>query len=119
MNTSETTFSMFHIHVYTDCNPLAYIKNTCKGNPTDQRKINELTDYNYTIHYKTSVENVDTERLGRLLIRDSKDLNAYSQLCCVDEVKAIFDGVGNQSCNGKTWLYKVNVVHHNMENQEN
>ena len=71
--------------VYTDCNPLTYIKNTCKGNATGQRKINELTDYNFIIHYKTRVENVDADPLSRLLIRDTKDLKTYSQLCCADE----------------------------------
>ena len=29
---------------------------------------------------------------------------------CVDEVKAIFNGVGNQSCNAETWLPKVNII---------
>lgn len=105
--------------VYTDCNLLTYIKNTCKGNATGQRKINELTDYNFIIHYKTRVENVDADPLSRLLIRDTKDLKTYSQLCCADEVKAIFVGVCNQSCNRKTWLNKVNVVYDNMENEEN
>ena len=37
---------------------------------------------------------------------------------CAGEVKAIFDGVANQSCNAESWLSKVNIVHVNMENQE-
>lgn len=62
---------------------------------------------------------VIADTLSRLPIRDTKDLRAYSQLCCVNEVKTIFDGVVNQSCNRETWIPKVNIVLANMENQEN
>ena len=41
-----------------DNNPLTYIKSSCKVNATGQRWINELTDFNFTIHYKPGVENV-------------------------------------------------------------
>ena len=56
------------------------------------------------------------DNLRRLKIRDTKDLAAYSQLCCV---KAKFDSVVNQPRNGETWLPKVNIVYVSMENQEN
>ena len=93
-------FFVLYFDVYPDYNPLIYIKNKCKVNATDQLWINVLADYNFIIHYKPGVENVVADTLSRLLIRDTKDLEAYSQLCGVDEVKAIFDGVVNQSCNG-------------------
>ena len=48
---------------------------------------------------------------------EKPDLEAYSQLCCVDEVKTILDGVVNKSCNGEAWLRKTNIVHVNIENQ--
>ena len=78
-----------------------------------------MLDYSFTIHYKSGVENVVADTFSKLSIRDAKDLEAYSQLRYVDDVKAIFDGVVNQSCNGETWIPKVNVVHSNMENLEN
>ena len=88
-------FYVPHFDVYTDYNPLTYVKSICKANATGQRWINELADFNFTINYKPEVENVVADTLRRLLIRGTKDLEAYSQLCCVDEVKAIFDGVVN------------------------
>ena len=78
--------------VYTDYNPLTYIKSSCKVNASGQRWINELTDFNFTVHYKPSVENVVADTLSRLPINDVEDLQAFSGLCSVDEVKAIFDG---------------------------
>ena len=50
---------------------------------------------------------------------EKPDLEAYSQLCCVDEVKTILDGVVNKSSNGEAWLRKTNIVHVNIENQQN
>ena len=112
-------FQVQHFATYTDYSPLTYIKNTSKFNPTGQRWINKLVVYSFTTYYKPGVENVVPVTLSRLTIRDTKCLEAYLQLFCVDEVKATFDEVINQSCNGKTWLPKVNIAHANMENQEN
>ena len=111
-------FYVSHFDVYTDCNPLMYIKSTCKVNAIGQWWINELADYIFLIHYKPRVENAVPDTFNSLPILDAKDLKAYSQLCCVDEVKAVFDGVVSQSCNGETCLPKVNVVHAKMKNQK-
>ena len=59
------------------------------------------------------------DTLSRFSVRDTKDLKAYSQLYCVDKVRAIFDGVVIQSCNGEILLPKVNMVYVSMDNQEN
>ena len=98
---------------------LTYIKSTCKVNATSQRWINELADNNSTIHFKPGIENLIADTFNRLPFRDIKDLETYSQLCSVDEVKAIFYVAVKQTCNGETWLLKVNIVYVNMENQEN
>ena len=83
----------------------------------DQRWINELADNNFSIYFKPGIENIIADTLSRIPIRDIKSLEAYSQLCSVDEVKAIFYVAVKQSCNRETWLPKVNIVHANMENQ--
>ena len=41
-----------HFEVYTDFNPLIYIKTSCKLNATGKRWANELASYNFSIHYK-------------------------------------------------------------------
>ena len=103
--------------VYTDYNSLTYIKSLCKVNATGQRRINELTDFNFTVHYKPDVENAVADTASRLPINDVEDLQAFSGLCSVDEVKAIFDGAVNQAQNGEAWLPKVNIINTDLETE--
>ena len=49
-------FYASEFHVYTDYNPLTYIKTSSKVNSTGQRWINELASFNISIHYKPSVQ---------------------------------------------------------------
>ena len=81
-----------------------YIKSSCKVNATGQRGINELTDFNFTVHYKLGVENVEV-------------LQTFSGLCSVDGVKAIFDGTVDQAQNGEAWLPKVCIINANLETE--
>ena len=67
-------FYVSHFDVYTDYNLLTYIKSSCKVNAIGQRWINELTDFNFTVHYKPGVENVVADTLSRLPINDVEDL---------------------------------------------
>ena len=110
-------FYVPHFDVYTDYNPLTYSKSSCKVNATGQRWINELTDFNFTVHYKPGVENVVADTLSRLPINGVEDLQAFSGLCSVDEVKAIFDGAVNQAQNGEAWLPKVNIINADLETE--
>ena len=43
---------------YTDFNPIAYLKRSSKVNDTGQMWINELGDFNFTVHYKPEEENI-------------------------------------------------------------
>ena len=70
-------FYVPHFDVYTDYNPLTYIKSSCKVNATGQRWINKLTDFNFTLHYKFSVENIVADTLSRLPINNVEDLQAF------------------------------------------
>ena len=55
-------------HVYTDYNPLTYIKTSSKVNATGQRWINEPANFNFSIHYKPGVQNVVADALSRFPI---------------------------------------------------
>ena len=55
-------------HVYTDYNPLTYIKTSSKVNATGQRWINELPNFNFSIHYKPGEQNVVADALSRFPI---------------------------------------------------
>ena len=106
-----------HFDFYTDYNPLTYIKSSCKVNATGQRWINQLTDFHFTVHYKPGVENVMADTLSWLPISDVEDLQDFSGLCSVDEVKAIFDGAVNQAQNGEAWLPKVIIINADLETE--
>ena len=45
-------FYSSHFEVYTDFDPLTYIKISFKVNATGQRWLNELVSFNFPIHYK-------------------------------------------------------------------
>ena len=94
-----------------------YIKSSCKVNATGQRWINELTDFNFTVHYKLGVENVVADTLSWLPINNVEVLQTFSGLCSVDGVKAIFDGTVDQAQNGEAWLPKVCIINANLETE--
>ena len=51
-------FYVPEFHVYTDCSPLTYIKASSKVNATGQSWINELANFNFSLHYKPGTQNV-------------------------------------------------------------
>ena len=89
-----------HFDIYTNYNLLTYILSSCKVNVTGQRSINELTDFNFTVHYKPGMENVVADTLIRLPINNVEDLQAFSGLFFIDGVRFIFDGPVKQEQNG-------------------
>lgn len=52
--------------VYTDNNPLTYILTTAKLDATGHRWLAQVSNYNFSIHYKTGKTNVDADMLSRL-----------------------------------------------------
>lgn len=54
-----------HFDIYTDNNPLVYLKTSCKLNATGQRWVNELANFQFSIHYKPGVQNVVADTLSR------------------------------------------------------
>ena len=51
--------------VYTDNNPLTYVLTSAKLNAVGMRWVNELAEYQFTIHYRRGKENVDADYLSR------------------------------------------------------
>ena len=76
-----------------------------------------MTDFNFRVHCKPGVENIVADTLSRLPIKNVEDFQAFSGLCSVDEVRAIFDGAVNQTQNGETWLPRVNVINADLETE--
>ena len=46
-----------HFDVYTDFNPLTYIKTSYKLNATGQRWVNELANFQFSLNYKPGIQN--------------------------------------------------------------
>ena len=55
---------MFEVH--TDNNPLTYVLTTAKLDATGQRWIASLTNYNFTIQYRSGKQNIDADALSRI-----------------------------------------------------
>ena len=53
--------------------------------------------------------------LSQLPISNVEDLQTFSGLCSVDEIKATFDGAVNQAQNGEAWPPKVNIISADLE----
>ena len=101
-------------HVYTDYNPLTYIKTSSKVNATGQRWINELANFNFSIHYKPGEQNV-ADALSRFPIEKEYCRDQYSKTCSSVEVKSIFDGAINQQHDNETWIAAVNVTSNSFD----
>ena len=90
--------------VYTDFNPMTYLFKSAKVNATGQGWVNELSNFNFSIHYKPGIENVVADLLSWYLLLQKCNLERYSQYLNSDEVKSAFDAAVNQVGNNETWL---------------
>ena len=107
-----------HFDVYTDFNPLTYLQTTCKVNATGQRWVNELSNFNFSIHYKPGIENVVADSLSRYP-EITDDLKDYSHKLNVDDVRTMFDAVVNQKENNETWIAAINTISTTFDDIEN
>ena len=73
-NLSDCLYYADRFQLFRDYNPLVYRKATSKINATGQRWINELGNYNFTIHYKLDLENKVTDSLSRYQIEPSRQV---------------------------------------------
>ena len=84
-------------------------------NATGQRWINELANFNFSIHYKPGEQNVVADALSRFPIEKEYCRDQYSKTCSSVEVKSIFDGAINQQHDNETWIAVVNVTSNSFD----
>jgi len=66
--------------VYTDNNPLTYVLSSAKLNATGLRWVGELSDFNFTIHYRPGKTNIDADTLSRMPLDDTAHMETYTAL---------------------------------------
>lgn len=98
---------------------MTYIKTSSELNATGQRWINELANYNFSIHYKRGVDNPVASCLNRSPVDISDFIDNCEVECNVEEVEAILDGSVNQGYGEETWVVMVNTVNTNLDETEN
>ena len=111
-----------HFDVYADFNPLNYFFTTTKLNATEQRWVNELSNFSFDSHYKQGVENVAADSLSRYPRLDDENLTNYNKTLYKEDIKNAFDAVVNQQDkdNGETWVAAINTIsmaYDQLENQ--
>ena len=107
---NEYLYYAKHFDVFTDFNPLVYLKTSCKLNATGQRWINELANYQFSIHYKPGIENPVADALSRYALVDKQSQGAYTVTSDEQQVKSLFDGAIIQSKDEETWIPLFNTV---------
>ena len=101
-------FCADHFDVYTDSNPLVYLKPSCKLKAIGQGWINGMANYHFSIHYNPGTENKVTHSLSRFPIHSLIDMSEYKEVVHDEEIKAVFNGSINQCENGESWIPVVN-----------
>ena len=116
---NECLYYAKHFDVFTDFNILTYLKTSCKLNATGQRWINKLANYQFSIHYKTGIENPVADALSRYPLFNKQSLAAYTITSDEQQVKSLFDGAVIQSKDEETQIHLVNTVSTTFDEMEN
>ena len=99
-----------HFEVYTEFNPLTYIKTSCKANAAGLCQVNELASFNFSIRYKPGAQNHLVDTLSRFPIHKDSCSSKYSEFCDAGEIKSILEAAVNQQNNNESWIPTVNVL---------
>ena len=78
--------------VYTDNNPLTYVLSTAKLDACSHRWVARLANYNFNIHYRSGITNVDADALSRIQwpnILSDPDIVDFYESISTQSVKAI------------------------------
>ena len=106
-----------HFKIFTDNNPLLYCMESSKLNAHGQRWVSELSEYNFSIHYRPGVINRDADCLSRLPL----DIDKYQSLCTeestLDAFQALVAGLKVQRNNDESW--KAQIAGVNVEHVQN
>ena len=78
--------------VYTDNNPLTYVLSTAKLDACSHRWVARLANYNFNIHYRSGMTNVDADALSRIQwpsILSDPDMVDFDETIGTQSIKAI------------------------------
>ena len=78
--------------VYTDNNPLTYVLSTAKLDACSHRWVARLANYNFNIHYRSGVTNVDADALSCIQWPDiliDPDMVDFDETIGIQSIKAI------------------------------
>ena len=78
--------------VYTDNNPLTYVLSTAKLDTCSHRWVARLANYNFNIHYRSGITNVDTDALSHIQwpdILSYPDMVDFNETIGTQSTKAI------------------------------
>ena len=88
VNTPGIISTTHHISTSTLIS-MTYLSTSAKANVTGQRWVNELSNFNFSIHYKLGIENIVADSLSRYPLLQEFNLKQYSHHLNSDEVKSI------------------------------
>ena len=80
-----------HFDIYNDFDPTSYLFRSVKVNVIGQRWVNEVSNFNFSIHYKPGIENVVGYSLSLYPLFQECNLEQYRQHLNPDEVRSAFD----------------------------
>ena len=78
--------------VYTDNNPLTYVLSTAKLDACSHRWVARLANYNFNIHYRSGITNVDADALSHIQwpdILSDPDMVDFDETIGTQSIKAI------------------------------
>ena len=78
--------------VYTDNNPLTYVLSTAKLDACSHRWVARLANYNFNIHYRSGITNVDADALSRIQwpsILSDPEMMEFDETIGTQSIKAI------------------------------
>ena len=78
--------------VYTDNNPLTYVLSTAKLDACSHRWVARLANYNFNIHYRSGISNVDADALSRIQwpnVLSDPEMMEFNETIGTQSIKAI------------------------------
>ena len=100
-----------HFKIYTDNNPVTYITTAGRLSATGQRWVNELAEFNFSIHYSPGKQDVIADTLSRPPVNTYVEcMEACTKLTSSDQVKAILDSAESQHPQSDIWSVCLNTV---------
>ena len=105
------------VDVYRDNNPLVYVRSSTKLNATGQIRVNQLADFNLTLHYKPGIINLEADCFSRFPQYIRKHTEITSQV----DINKLMNSVTEPKEDTSTCLCSVNSINNLIteEQQQN